>query len=190
MAIVAKYAGRYPYIVDDMVGAAMMGICQAVDWASTRVYDNNIMPYIYQTTERFVRDLIETRFVIQIPRKAFKALYEEQDAFIPMVQMVHAVKDDEDNYQDEYDLLTEQSAHTVEEHPILFEELIESLALSARDRIVVDMLIENYEQQEIAQLLGVSKMMITHIKKQIGDKLERLRYEDRGRGSDIAVNDA
>jgi DNA-directed RNA polymerase specialized sigma subunit len=49
MSIVSKYAGRYPYIVDDMVGATMMGICQAVEWASTRLYDNNIPPYIYQT---------------------------------------------------------------------------------------------------------------------------------------------
>jgi len=172
MSIVAKYAHRYPYLTDDMVGAAMMGICQAVDWAPTRLYDNNITPYIYQTCERFIRDLIEKRNVVNMPRETYQKLREE-DAFVPLVQMINAIKDDEDNYFDEYDLITEQAARVVEENPILFEELVESLALSSRDRMVVNLLVEDYTQTEIAKLLGVSDEMIRLIRRQIGEKLQR-----------------
>jgi len=155
-----------------MVGAAMMGICQAVDWAPTRLYDNNITPYIYQTCERFIRDLIEKRNVVNMPRETYQKLREE-DAFVPLVQMINAIKDDEDNYFDEYDLITEQAARVVEENPILFEELVESLALSSRDRMVVNLLVEDYTQTEIAKLLGVSDEMIRLIRRQIGEKLQR-----------------
>jgi RNA polymerase sigma factor (sigma-70 family) len=174
MSIVAKYAHRYPYLTDDMVGAAMMGICQAVEWAPTRLYDNNITPYIYQTCERFIRDLIEKRNVVNMPREMYQKLREE-DAFVPLVQMINAIKDDEDNYFDEYDLITEQSARIIDENPILFEELIESLALSSRDKMIVNLLVEEYSQTEIAKLIGVSDEMIRLIRKQIGEKLTRYR---------------
>jgi RNA polymerase sigma factor (sigma-70 family) len=179
MSIVAKYVGRYPYLTDDMVGATMMGICQAVDWAPTRLYNNNITPYIYQTCERFIRDLIETRFAVNIPRKTYASLREEESAFIPLVQMINAIKPDEDNYLDEFDLLTEQAANTIEDNPMLFEELIESLALSARDRVVIDMLIESYTLEEIGNTLGVTKEMVRILKDKIGDKLKwRLQLKE------------
>lgn len=173
MAIVAKYTGRYPYLIDDMVGAAMMGICQAVDWAPTRLYDNNITPYIYQTVERHIRDLIETRFVINIPRKTFKTLYEEEGAFLPIVQTIHSTKFDEDNPHDDYDLLDEIALKRVEEYPMFFEELLESLALTARERMIIDLLIEDYNQTEIAQLIGVSSERVRQIRMEIGTRLKK-----------------
>lgn len=170
MSIVAKYAARYPYLVDDMVGAAMMGACQAVDWAPTRMYDNNITPYIYQTCERFIKETIEHRLVIYIPRRRFTTLHEEADAFVPLVQTINATREED---EDDYDLLSEHAARTVGENPLLFEELLESLALTARDRTVVDMLIENYTQVEIAEAIGVTPMAVSYIKQTIGEKLRR-----------------
>jgi RNA polymerase sigma factor (sigma-70 family) len=87
--------------------------------------------------------------------------------------MINAIREDEDNNLDEYDLISEQAAKTIEEHPILFEELLESLALSARERMIIDLFIENYSQTEIAKLLGISDERVRQLRLEIGEKLQR-----------------
>lgn len=170
MSIVSKFAGRYYYLVDDLVGAAMVGICQAVDWAPTHLYDNNITPYIYQTCERHVRDLIEKRLAITIPRGVFCSLQDERNLFLPVVNFTTKL-DDEGN---EYEQMDEIAAKTVEEHPLLFEELLESLALSAKEKTVLQMLLEAYTQDEIAAVVGLTRQRVSQISKSIGARLCKL----------------
>lgn len=175
MSATAKYSRRYPFLRDDLIGASMFGICQAVDWAATKLYDNNITPYIYRTCDRFIRDMVEARNPIRIPRRTFLALTDDGDMFVPLVQAITHI-DDDGNYYDEYDKLSEVSG-TIEEHPMLFAEMLESLLLSARDRTLIDMLLEDWTQTEIAEHLGVSKMYITQMKQQIGERIRH--YQKR-----------
>jgi DNA-binding CsgD family transcriptional regulator len=55
---------------------------------------------------------------------------------------------------------------------MLFEELLESLALSAKERMIVDMMLENYNGAEIGEILGLTRQAINVIKLRIGDKLK------------------
>jgi hypothetical protein len=149
----------------------MMGICQAVDWAADRMYDNNITPYIHQTCERHVKELIENRMVVTIPRKTFTSLKEEEE-FVPVMNTIH-VREDEDNPTSMYDHMTELEAKTVEENPILFEELLESLALPTRDKIVIDMLMADYTLTEITNVVGTTVANLSLVKYKVGHQLIR-----------------
>lgn len=178
MSVVTKFSLRYASFLDDMIGAAMMGIVQAVEWAPTRLYDNNIAPYIYATVERHIRDVIEHRFPIDIPRGQFKTLMEEKEAFVPLIQYVSTGPYDEENPTNHFDYLDDHAAKVVEEHPLLFEEFLESLALNHRERTVVNLILEDYKQTEIAKIMDVSDEYVHQIRMKIKEKILRIRRSD------------
>jgi RNA polymerase sigma factor (sigma-70 family) len=188
MSVVAKYAHKYPYITDDLVGAAMYGLVQAVDWAKERMYDNNITPYIHQTCERFVREFVEDRLPIRIPRNTYSDMKQDRDAFVPLINSL-SQKFDEDNPEYSAEYMNEPESRMVEENPILFEELLESLALPARDKIIVDMLMDGYSLQEVANYFGESKQLVSLWKQKIGNQILRRSHASYRTKRKIVIGD-
>jgi len=60
---------------EDIYAAAMLGLCQAVDFAlQGRLKDNNIGPYINVTVRRFIRTFLEKDHLIHVPKDSWNKM--------------------------------------------------------------------------------------------------------------------
>lgn len=134
------YARRNRRAADDLISAAYLGLCQAVEWAPTRLHDHNITPYIVVTMHRYCREAIEADHTVVIERRARKEYRESRGEGKMTVLM------DDD--------AVEQSP----DQRLLMAELMETFCI--RHRTVIEMRLGGYNQCEIAEKLNCSQPMV------------------------------
>ena len=157
-------AGRYlwdnGYRTDDIVGAALTGVVQAVDWARERMYDDNITPYIVTTVHRFISEYLEKDHLVRIPRDEFKSMIANHEP-LPLVEPI-SKKDEEDSDQDDYQERIELATYDLN-NPFEYQELLGVLGLSDTEREIVRLRGEGHTCNEIGGLIGRSQRRVEQI---------------------------
>jgi len=173
---IAKYYSKwYPDKSDDIRGAAFVGLTQAVTWAyEGRMYDNNIIPYIAKTVDRFIKDFLEKDHLIRIPRSAFREMIQRMEAiqFLPIAFPLHIRNDDEENSADEEII---EPAAPVDTDPLELMEFFDRLALTEFEKIVLTQKSEGRTLHEIAEMTGKSHVWIYKTLENIRERADRLR---------------
>lgn len=173
--VCARFIYKYPRKREDIISSGMLGLTQAVVWASQgRLIDLEITPYIVSTVKRFVKDYLETDHLIPIPRKAFKQHIERMGVleFLPIVMSVSQVshKDDEENYLEDIFLSHDKSINP--EIPI--NEMLDALNISEFEKQVALLKAEGYTVREIGWRFERSHVWIIKVLDTIEAKCRRI----------------
>lgn len=141
---------------DDIVSAAMYGVCQAVQWAPTRLKDLNITPYISATIHRFISDSHTEEDVVHFPKGIEKVTVN----YIPWVAERNA----------DCDIFIDDERHGPDtlipvSYDDLFnlEEAIADLNLPRSHTLVLKLKLEGYTHEQIGQKLEIKKRDITRM---------------------------
>ena len=189
----SKYARLFKEKQADIYAQAMLGLVQAVAWASEgRLKDDNIEPYVWVTVKRFVFDLIRQDHVIVVPayvRESFlKELKKEEPSlnrferrerfeellkkYIVTTGILDKLNDDDETIQD---------ALLVEDDDIPgLRELYRMLTLSKREAIVLEYLIQGFTLREICTLTAKSLGSITYSINKIREKYRLIQVRNPG----------
>ena len=171
------YIYKYPHKREDIISSGMLGLTQAVVWASQgRLYDLNITPYIVTTVKRFVKDYLETDHLIPIPRKAFKQHIERMalPEFLPIVTSMTRDDSDEENYLEDMFLSNDKPANP--DTP--FDELLDALNVTEFEKQVALLKAEGYTVREIGWRFERSHVWIVKV-------LDRLEAKCRKIGAKV-----
>lgn len=180
--IVGRYLWKHNHKTDDLVSAAMFGICQAVKWAADgRMYDNRITPYIVQTIHRYIQEYLEHDHIVPIPRKEFSKKMRNQEHAPYYYWLSANIDGDEENTE----YISNDAWQTYEPRvedvgiEIEFNDLCEHMLLSDMERKIIDMRIEDYTLKEIGEKLGTSHQYIEQILHGLKERyLRRERLEN------------
>jgi RNA polymerase sigma factor (sigma-70 family) len=162
MAIVGRYYGRTRNSADDLVGAALYGLCQAVEWAPKRLHDHNITPYIVSTIHRHISDHIEQNHLVRIPRETYKNL-RETGSVVPLPidknrDLDIFIDDEEYEYVDRV-----TPVHKDDTPQIIIDEIRSSLMLTDFEDKMLDLKLKGFTYREIADRLGSSFQWIDNL---------------------------
>jgi len=164
--IAGRYIKHYKWREDDLIGAALLGLIQAVDWVPERLKDNNITPYIAVTVRRHVTDFLQNDHVINVKRKEFKKRAQNGIQCAPYFHQVEDDERDEENPQSGYTL--DATPHIMHDFSGT-DELYKFLATNDKYAMILSLLMEEYTPTEIATEMGITKQyvswMIQHIRK-------------------------
>ncbi len=161
ITIASQYSRFRPQQKDQIISDGLCGLCQAVEWASTRMYDNEITPYISTTVRRHIRDGMEKRSLIPIPRRTFKKLIQDEDF------NGNKILSSED--------IPEVCIKHHYEH-LETTDLYKYLHLSKREKRVLAMRMASHTLKEIGEAIGVSKEYVFKIIAAIRERW--VRYEN------------
>lgn len=201
MSIVAEFAT--PFRADDLVGEALLGLTQAVEWSGphtidgvdhpSRLHDNNITPYIASTIRRFLRDFISTDRSVFMPGRTFRAKAaageinpdgDNVDAAIVGVvrlQLLVIAEDpraegDGDGVPDRPHLNTPFTVPQArQEEPSL--EFSDALTLAVRtedERRVIELRKQGFKYREIAEQIGLSLPRIGQLNAAVEERFNAL----------------
>jgi len=135
---------KNPHKADDILGQAYLGLCQAWEWRDRA--PEHFVPYAIVTIKRFITDFLEVDHTVPLPRDQWKKRFEN-DEFIPKTIC------DEDEY-----ILS-----SVDPDNITYNETLDHITKEDdRDKIIVEELMKNKTYREIAEMLGVSHVMVHH----------------------------
>lgn len=151
-------ATRYSLLdSDDIVSAAMYGVCQAVKWAPTRLKDLNITPYIVSTVHRFISDCHEEDDVVHIPKGIRK------DFFFDYVSWAPERNADCDIFIDEEEHGPDVLIPVIHDDLFNIDGAIDDLDLPKQHGLVLKLKLEGYTHAQIGQKLEIKKRDITRI---------------------------
>ena len=164
---------------DDLIGAALQGLTQAVTWAPERMTNNNITPYIVSTVKRFLTDFLQKDSIITIERRAFKKMIEENKgsiSFVPYFMEVEPDESDPDNYQAGY--YDDNTPAVCDDSCLEKEELIDFLAKDdKRMLIILELLLQDKSQVEIADELSLSKQYVSKLMQKLRERSQLWRIK-------------
>jgi len=150
-------ATRYSLLdSDEIVSAAMYGVCQAVHWAPTRLKDLNITPYIVATVHRFISDSHSDDDVVHIP----KGIEKTPVNYMPWVSERNA---DCDIFIDDDDKGPDVLVPVVHDDLFNIEEAIADLDLPKEHGLALRLKLEGYTHEQIGQKLEIKKRDVTRI---------------------------
>jgi len=169
VSVARRYTSSGSERADDLIGAAMFGLVQAVEWgARGKLRDNNITPYIYCTVRRFVMEYLQDDHIVRIPVRQYRKMKEAKT--VPIVQTIDLRHDEDNQDYDSYDQYVELLS-TNDEYEIIFMEIIDSLKFDSREREIIDCLNEGYTHQEIAEKLGTTHQNISRLRNIIKERM-------------------
>ena len=155
-----KYGGNTDKA--ELISSAMFALCQAVEWAPTRLEDNNITPYIIACVRRFVFEHINANNLVRVPYCAYKKGYKK---YIPTYD-IYVDKDDEN--------ITIDKVVYDDTPPCEIESILNSLHLTKRGKLIVTMRADGYTLAEIAEKTNISEQRVHQILFDIRQKAEVL----------------
>lgn len=164
---------------DDLIQSSLLGLTQAVEWVPDRLKDNNIAPYIVVTVKRFIRDFLNRDHLIPIEKTAYKKLCEKHGGigFLPYFNTIDKadVEYDDDNFIDRTPAIQDDLSY------LWMTEFFQYLHKGdEKYKKIINYLMEDYNQVEIAEKMGVSKQAINQSVTIIRSRVEywRKNYED------------
>ena len=150
-------ATRYSLLdSDDIVSAAMYGVCQAVQWAPQRLKDLNITPYIVATVHRFISDSHAEDDVVHFP----KGLEKVTVNYVPWVPERNA---DCDIYIDDDPRGPDVLVPVVHDDLFNIDEAIDDLDLPKKHGLALKLKLEGYNHEQIGQKLEIKKRDVTRM---------------------------
>lgn len=141
---------------DDIVSAAMYGVCQAVQWAPTRLHDLNITPYIVATVHRFISDSHTENDVVHTPKGVEKMIFN-------YLSWVPERNEDCDIFIDD----NERGPDTL--IPVSYDDFFDTnnaiadLNLPRDHALALKLRLEGYTHKQIGQKLEIKKRDVTRI---------------------------
>lgn len=164
---------------DDLCQAALLGLTQAVVWAPDRLHNDNITPYIVATVISFIRKHLNKDNLIPIEKNAFRKMAEASNGvdFLPYFNTLNKADIDED---DGVPFVDYTPAVEDDKDFIFMSEYFEFLHKGdERYKTILKMLLEDYNQVEIAKELGLSKQYINQCVQVLRERIEywRKNYE-------------
>jgi RNA polymerase sigma factor (sigma-70 family) len=171
MDLAMRLAGSYwlnnQRRMDDIRGAAMLGLVEAVEWASANLRDDNIGAVINVTVRRYINDYILYDQTVRCPKS-------ERDK--PHIISATCHDGDGNSYED-FTLAYKLYATTTEQM-VLLREFCERMDLSYRQRNILEMRIQGHTMAEIAGVFKCTPPRISQIIKEIGNRYEQLQSLD------------
>ena len=166
--VCGRYIYKYPRKREDIISSGMLGLTQAVVWASQgRLVDLQITPYIVATVKRFVTEFLERDHLIPIPRHAF----HQQMKILPIAMSVISISgDDEENQLEDMYLNHDKYINT--EVPL--DEILDALNLSEFEKQVALLKAEGHTLREIGWRFEKSHVWISKVLDDIEVKCRRL----------------
>ncbi len=168
------YIYKHPHKRDDINSSGMLGLTQAVVWASQgRLHDLQITPYIMSTVIRFVTEFLEKDHLIPIPRHAFQQQIEHLTIpeFLPIVMSVSSISGDDEENQLE-DVFLSNDKHIDGEVPL--DEILDALNLTEFEKQVAVMKADGYTVREIGWRFEKSHVWIIKVLDGIEAKCRRI----------------
>lgn len=146
------YARKHRRQPDDLIGAANLGLVQAVQWSCEgRLRDHNITPYIVVTIHRFCREAIEADHTVVVARKARKHY---------LATIGNPVS---------RELVDDTAIEDSPDKNLLYGELMAMFC--TRHRVVIELRLAGYTQVEISNKLSVSQPMVHKYLREIKERL-------------------
>lgn len=159
MPLAIHLAQRYPKGKrDDYIAQAFLGVTQAVDWAPTRLTDDNISPYVRVTIRRFLNEFFTSDSLLPIERRAYAKMAEE-NKFVPYVRTIEAVEDDEENYVPSDDL--DVCPAVVDDEALVGRELYNHVVKDGKTQTIIEGLMKGLSMEAIGASMGCSKQYIS-----------------------------
>lgn len=156
-----RFIDRIPNKKDGIISAGFLGLTQAVNKAMYTLTDTNIRPYIYKFIKGRIQTFIQTDHLINIPYDTFKKMADKDMAyeFMPLIipideEELDCTNENEYLYADtEHDNVGEDTT----KHKESFEELFKILALTMKEKEVIELLLDGNTHEEIGEILKKSR---------------------------------
>jgi DNA-directed RNA polymerase specialized sigma subunit len=168
MSAAGKFMFTHMRKKNDIVAAAMLGLVQAVTWAETRLYDDEITPYIYETVCRHIQDFLEEDWVITMPgsthRLSVRTADKENDPnLIVKPPRTITLPNDEGNTNIYRRLSTHAVSETAE--AMVFEDFCLHSHLTDVEKAVLHLLLESYTIDEmVGKVIGERGKPVSRIR--------------------------
>jgi RNA polymerase sigma factor (sigma-70 family) len=177
--ITGKYVAGFPDKADDIIGAAMLGLCEGITQAiKQKKEEANVPGYIYINVHKEIINFLIADKTIRIPRSYIKKM--KMEAF-------EAGQLDNFSVQDLFPKLFSLAKHNYDDWKIAsndalwFEvfDVMNWLELDELERKVVWGKIEGYTYRELAEQLNCSAMWPNLVMKGIREKWQKKEKRER-----------
>jgi len=164
-----EIVGRYLHALgsdrwaDDLVGAAMLGLVQSVNWISIgRMPHDNLTAYIVDTIHRFISDCIDHSQIVRVPevtrRQRAKRLGKDNLARPKTLSIHNVIK------FESLPTLKKRSLFQVEQEPyhsspvetIALREIVNKTPTTPLQKRILQLREEGHKDAEIAEILEIS----------------------------------
>lgn len=163
MRLAMEIVGRYLFVlkhdrwVDDLVGAAMEGLCDAVNNASARLRDDNLTGYIVATIHGRLSRCIDCMPVVRIPRQTRNSRKKAGKSDLPPDPQVLQI--DTLSKLKHLNWLVPVSVNS-DVKILELKEIIDKVAFSETHRKILGLLEQSYTLDEIAEQLDLAKTSV------------------------------
>ncbi len=151
-SIVSRYVNSFPYFVDDLKSAAIMGVVIAVNKIAKNSMDShdNVTGYIVINVNYVIRREIQNNLAIQSPRNKKVLLVTSGVSW---------------NVRTRHSQLSSQ----------LYEiwDSVDSLTEDQLEKQILELRSEGHTDNEVAEFLGLSRSSVTRIRKNLFEKYRR-----------------
>ncbi len=151
-SIVSRYTDSFPYLVDDLKSAAMMGIIIAVNKIAknSMAAHDNVTGYIVVNVNYAIRREIQNNLAIQSPRD--KEVLRVTNSTL-------------------YNVGTRHSQLSSQLYEIW--DSVDSLTEDQLEKQILELRSEGHTDNEVAEFLGLSRSSVTRIRKNLFEKYRR-----------------
>ena len=177
---------RHPHKIDDIRASAVFGLVQAVRWAPSRMWNNNIGAYINITVRRFIREFLEHDHIIRIPKDEWSKMIEhlkldelEDSARIKALKELKkcsmvfqaSVSDGVGGFLEDFvEGSPGLSVITFDSDSIIVEDMKRFLKLTYFERAILDFRIQGYTLKEVGARLRKSDVAIHKTLRKLQDR--------------------
>ena len=170
MNLALRLAGSYWFNnkrrMDDIRSVALLGLVEAVEWASVNLEDDNLGAVVNVTVRRHINDYILYDQTIRCPKS-------ESNKPIILSATCH---DDDGNPYEDFTLTYTLFADV--EQVATFKEFYERMGLDYKQRGMLEMKIKGHTLAEIAKVFCCTAPWVCQILQKIGEKYLKLQSSD------------
>lgn len=175
MRLAMEIVGRYLFAlksdrwVDDLVGAALLGLCQGVTWVSEgRLKDDGLSGYLVSTIHRFISDCIDHSPLVRIPQRTldYHRQIGKSEAKMPKTVSIDGIVDFDRAYN--RGAFKRRALFGMECEPSVesdckitdLREIISKIAMSDTHRKILELREAGHKDAEISEQLSLSSTTI------------------------------
>lgn len=162
LSVVARFA--HPKRTPDLIGVALLTLVESVKRASTELVDGNIVPYVMVNIANRLKDAIADDHTVRTPSRTLR---DKRSKGIELTIFSNRHSSEEAPHTDEYSsfYLPAIAREETPEYDTL--EILEKIAQSDRDRLILDLRSKSYTLQECAKVADISVGLACKIKQDL-----------------------
>lgn len=183
IAVAGQYAASIPSKADDFLQCALFGVVKGLSEARFKLRDDNLTAYLVSKMHSTCKNYRQSDHVFRVPARTNSRRKSNGKEMVTFNRRgMSEIGEKESALSDDDEYVRKGSDHAPHDttwyheadHSDDLKELIYSLAADDIDREIIDLRLEYYRDEEIAELMGLSRSFVQNRRYVIQQKYERV----------------